>query len=87
MFIYCSFCTPNIIHTHFYRQNAVVGVHREEIPAMDSTLAYSHCWDLRDVQLMLRYHNKKEAKVQTSASGNTPLICINQGESFISSAC
>ena len=62
MFIYCSFCTPNIIHTHFYRQNAVVGMHREKIPAMDSTLAYSHCWDLRDVQLMLLYHDKKRGR-------------------------
>ena len=31
---------------------------RQKIPAMDSTKAYSHCWVLRDVRLMPRYHDK-----------------------------
>ena len=39
------------------RANVVVGVHRAESPAMDSTKTYSHCWAFRDVRLMPRFHD------------------------------
>ena len=42
----------------FCCQNVVVGAHRVERPTMDSTKTYSHCRAPRDVQLMLRYHDK-----------------------------
>jgi hypothetical protein len=44
--------------TKFWRQNAVVGVHRVKSPTMDSTKTYSHCRAFRDVRLMPYFHNK-----------------------------
>ena len=52
----CKFAL-RYLFARFYRQNVVVGVHREKSP--DGTYsAYFPFGDLRDVQLMPRYHDK-----------------------------
>ena len=52
----CKFAL-RLFYALFYRQNAVVGVHREKSP--DGLYsAYYPFGDLRDVQLMPRYHDK-----------------------------
>ena len=53
---------------------------------MDSTKTYSHCWVLRDVQLMPRYHAKLFVVVggiMQNRKGSIELFCKNRSNNLV----